>query len=151
VGTGAGHSLTVLVRSPERALALSGVHLVTGDARDGAALLKALEGCGGVISALGTGVSPFKEVTLLSTAAKALIAVMQVSGTKRHVCITGMGAGDSARDHRLLELNIARAREPESGSRHGLHLHLCTAGAQTDGTCTRSTASTSWPTQPSPL
>lgn len=90
-----GHSLTALVRSPERALALSGVHLVIGDARDEAALLKALEGCEGVISALGTGVSPFKEVTLLSTATKALIAAMQVSGTKRLVCITGMGAGDS--------------------------------------------------------
>lgn len=90
-----GHSLTALVRSPERALALSGVHLVTGDARDEAALLKALEGCEGVISALGTGVSPFKEVTLLSTATKALIAAMQVSGTKRLVCITGMGVGDS--------------------------------------------------------
>jgi hypothetical protein len=48
-----------------------------------------------VISALGTGISPFKEITLLSTATKALIAAMRARGTKRLVCITGMGAGDS--------------------------------------------------------
>jgi hypothetical protein len=48
-----------------------------------------------VISALGTGISLFKEITLLSTATKALIAAMRVSGTKRLVCITGMDAGDS--------------------------------------------------------
>jgi NAD(P)H-binding len=44
---------------------------------------------------LGTGISPFKEITLLPTATKALIAAMRVRDTKRLVCITGMGAGDS--------------------------------------------------------
>jgi uncharacterized protein YbjT (DUF2867 family) len=90
-----GHAVAALVRSTERAQDLSGAHLVVGDARDEAALSRALEGCEGVISALGTGISPFRRVTLLSTATKALIAAMRAHGTKRLVCITGMGAGDS--------------------------------------------------------
>jgi len=48
-----------------------------------------------VISALGIGISLFKEVTLRPTATKALVAAMRARGTKRLVCITGMGAGDS--------------------------------------------------------
>jgi uncharacterized protein YbjT (DUF2867 family) len=68
---------------------------MVGDARDEAAVHQALEGCEGVISALGTGVSPFREVTLLSTATRAVISAMRARGTKRLVCITGMGAGDS--------------------------------------------------------
>jgi hypothetical protein len=48
-----------------------------------------------VISALGTGISPFKEVTLLSTATRALIVAMRARDVRRPVCITGMGAGDS--------------------------------------------------------
>ena len=88
-------AVTALVRSLERAQDLSGAHLVAGDARDDEALSRALEGCEAVISALGTGISPFTEVTLLSTATKALIAAMHAQGTKRLVCITGMGAGDS--------------------------------------------------------
>jgi putative NADH-flavin reductase len=90
-----GHAVAALVRSPERAQDLSGAHLVAGDGRDEAALSRALVGCEGVISALGTGISPFKEVTLLLTTTKALIAAMRARGTKRLVCITGMGAGDS--------------------------------------------------------
>ncbi|WP_407666830.1 NAD(P)-dependent oxidoreductase [Microvirga roseola] len=49
-----GHAVTALVRSPERAQGLSGVHLVAGNACDAPILLKALEECDGVISALGT-------------------------------------------------------------------------------------------------
>ncbi len=90
-----GHAVAALVRSPARAQDLSGAHLVAGDARNEASLSRAREGCEGVISALGTGISPFKEITLLSTATKALIAAMRARGTKRLVCITGMGAGDS--------------------------------------------------------
>jgi uncharacterized protein YbjT (DUF2867 family) len=90
-----GHSVVALVRSVARAQNLAGATLVEGDARDEAALQRALAGCSGVISSIGTSVSPFNEVTLLSTATRALVKVMTQEGVRRLVCITGLGAGDS--------------------------------------------------------
>ena len=40
--------------------------------------------------------SPFREVTLLSTATRALVSAMKAEQVSRLVCITGIGAGDSA-------------------------------------------------------
>ena len=91
-----GYDVTVLVRSPEKASALNGAKVVVGDARDEAALRKALRGQDAVVSALGTPASPFKEVTLLSTAMRALVSAMKTEHVSRLVCITGIGAGDSA-------------------------------------------------------
>ncbi|WP_428483451.1 NAD(P)-dependent oxidoreductase [Rhodopila sp.] len=90
-----GDSVVALVRSKARARDLPAADVIEGDARDEAALSRALDGCDAVISALGTGLSPFREVTLLSTATRALVAAMIRSGARRLVCITGMGAGDS--------------------------------------------------------
>lgn len=89
-----GHVPVALVRSPEKAKDLNAV-IVEGDARDPAALEKALANCDAVISALGTPASPFREVTLLSTATKALVAAMQQQNVRRLVSITGIGAGSS--------------------------------------------------------
>jgi hypothetical protein len=47
------------------------------------------------VSALGTPASPFREVTLLSTATRALVNAMKLEEVSRLVCITGIGAGDS--------------------------------------------------------
>jgi uncharacterized protein YbjT (DUF2867 family) len=91
-----GYDVTALVRSPEKARALEGAKLIAGDARDEAALRNALKGRDAVVSALGTPASPFREVTLLSTATRALVSAMKVEQVRRLVCITGMGAGDSA-------------------------------------------------------
>jgi putative NADH-flavin reductase len=91
----AGHEVVALVRDKTKATGLTGATLVEGDARDGAALAVALAGCDGVISALGTKMSPFKEVTLLSSATDALVRAMEKQGVRRLVCITGLGAGDS--------------------------------------------------------
>jgi uncharacterized protein YbjT (DUF2867 family) len=91
-----GHSIVALVRSKAKANDLADAQLVEGDARDEGALFRALEGCSGVISSLGTSLSPFKEVTLLSSAARALVKAMDRQKVRRLVCITGMGAGDSA-------------------------------------------------------
>lgn len=107
---GRGHTVTALVRSPAKAQDLTGVRLVVGDARDEAALREAVRGQDAVISALGTPISPFSEVTLLSTATRALVRAMQHEGVARLVCITGVGAGDSrghggfAFDHLILPL-----------------------------------------------
>jgi putative NADH-flavin reductase len=93
-----GHSVVALVRSKAKAQDLASVQIVEGDARDEAALGRALDGCTAVISSLGTTVSPFKEVTLLSSATRALITAMDRQKVRRLICITGMGAGDS-RNH----------------------------------------------------
>lgn len=91
-----GHEVAVLVRSPEKASDLTGAKLIIGDARDESALRHALKGRDAVVSALGTPASPFREVTLLSTATRGLVNAMQAEQVSRLVCITGLGAGDSA-------------------------------------------------------
>ena len=90
-----GYDVTVLARSAEKAGDLKGAQLVIGDARDEATLRRALKGKEAVISALGTPASPFREVTLLSTATRALVNAMKLEQVSRLVCITGIGAGDS--------------------------------------------------------
>jgi uncharacterized protein YbjT (DUF2867 family) len=88
-----GHQAVALVRSTAKAADLAGAELIEGDARDEQALSRALEGCSGVISSLGTAMSPFREVTLLSVATRALVKAMEARNVRRLVCITG--AGDS--------------------------------------------------------
>ncbi len=90
-----GYEVVALVRSKAKATDLAGAELVEGDARDPAALTRSIAGCDAVISSLGTAMSPFKEVTLLSTATRALVGVMAEQNIRRLVCITGLGAGDS--------------------------------------------------------
>lgn len=93
-----GHTVTALVRSEARARPLlPGARLVEGDARDQAASTRALDGCEAVVSAVGTRkISLVREVTLHSDATRAFVAAMKQRGVRRLVCITGMGAGDSA-------------------------------------------------------
>ncbi|CAN7734745.1 NAD(P)-dependent oxidoreductase [Neorhizobium sp. LjRoot104] len=91
-----GYDVTALVRSPEKAADLIGVRIVVGDARDEKTLRQAVNGRDAVISALGTPASPFRDVTLLSTATQALVNAMKAEGVVRLVAITGIGAGDSA-------------------------------------------------------
>jgi uncharacterized protein YbjT (DUF2867 family) len=90
-----GHSVVALVRSKASAPDLPGSDVVEGDARDESALLKALDGCDAVVSSLGTGMSLFGEVTLLSVATPALVAAMTRSGVRRLICISALGVGDS--------------------------------------------------------
>lgn len=90
-----GYNVTALVRSAEKAGDLNGARLVTGDARDVGVLRNALRGQDAVVSALGTPASPFREVTLLSSATQALVEAMTAEHVARLVAITGIGAGDS--------------------------------------------------------
>lgn len=84
------------MRSPEKAADIKGAKIVVVDARDERVLRQAVKGRDAVISALGTPASPFREVTLLSTATRALVSAMKAEHVSRLVTITGMGAGDSA-------------------------------------------------------
>ncbi|WP_210529939.1 NAD(P)-dependent oxidoreductase [Rubellimicrobium arenae] len=90
-----GYEVTALVRSLEKGRDLTGARLVIDDARDEAALRNALRGQDAVVSALGTPASPFREVTLLSTATRKLVSAMKAEQVHRLVVITGIGAGDS--------------------------------------------------------
>ena len=75
---------------------MRGAKIVVGDARDEKVLRQAVKGRDAVISALGTPASPFREVTLLSTATRAVVNTMKAEHVSRLITITGMGAGDSA-------------------------------------------------------
>jgi len=88
-----GHSVVALVRTKARA-DLPGAELIEGDARDEAILVRALDGCDAVISALGTGIG-FRMVDLLTVATRALIATMTRTGVHRLICISALGVGDS--------------------------------------------------------
>jgi putative NADH-flavin reductase len=101
-----GHEVTALVRSPEKASRLKGAKLIVGDVRDENVQREALKGQDAVVSALGTPASPFREVTLLSTATRALVRAMKAEHVSRLVCITGIGAGDSAGHGSLLFDNV---------------------------------------------
>lgn len=90
-----GYEVVALVRSKAEAMDLIGAELIEGDARDPVALTRAIAGCDAVVSSLGTAMSPFRKVTLLSTATRALVGVMAEQNIRRLVCITGLGAGDS--------------------------------------------------------
>ncbi|MBD7924114.1 NAD(P)-dependent oxidoreductase [Xanthomonas bonasiae] len=91
-----GYDVAALVRSPDAARHLGGARLTVGDARDETILRQALRDRDAVISALGTPASPRREVTLLSTATRALVSAMKAEQVTRLIGITGMGAGDSA-------------------------------------------------------
>jgi putative NADH-flavin reductase len=91
-----GQEVTALVRLRGKASDLKGVKVIVGDVRDEKMLREALKGQDAVVSALGTPASPFREVTLLSTVTRALVGAMKAEHVSRLVCITGMGAGDSA-------------------------------------------------------
>ena len=91
-----GYDVAALVRSPDAARHLGGARLIVGDARDETILRQALRDRDAVISALGTPASPRREVTLLSTATRALVSAMKAEQVTRLIGITGMGAGDSA-------------------------------------------------------
>lgn len=91
-----GYDVAALVRSRDAARHLGGARLIVGDARDEAILRQALHGRDSVISALGTPASPRREVTLLSTATRALVSAMKAERVGRLIAITGLGAGDSA-------------------------------------------------------
>jgi uncharacterized protein YbjT (DUF2867 family) len=90
-----GREVVALVRSKDKAAALAPAQLVIGDVRDEKTLETALQGVDAVVSSLGTPMSPFKEVTLLSTATSSLVRAMRSQGVRRLIAITGMGAGDS--------------------------------------------------------
>jgi putative NADH-flavin reductase len=95
----AGHIVRALARTAS-GIPLDHFHLqkIDGDALDFVVVRRALAGVDVVIQSLGLSVGPeviFRPVRLFSEATRILVAAMKEAGTRRLVCVTGFGAGDS--------------------------------------------------------
>lgn len=90
-----GRRIRALARNPASLEAAGGGHeIVRGDVLDLPSLVAALTGIDVAVCVLGTPLTR-KPVTLLSRGTANLLAAMAETGTRRIVCVTGMGAGDS--------------------------------------------------------
>ena len=82
-----------------------------------------MNGCDAVVSSLGTGLSPFREVSLLTVATGAMVTAMTRNGVRRLVCISGLGVGYSRGhggfvfDRLVLPLLLSHAYKDKDGSR----------------------------------
>ena len=89
-----GHEVTAFARKPD-AIALQHDHLsvVRGDVVEPASVDAAMVGQDAVLCALG--VKSLSATTVLSTGTKNIIAAMEKSGTRRIVCESSLGVGES--------------------------------------------------------
>lgn len=92
----AGHDVTVLVRNPVKIRAShERLRVVQGDVLDFESLDLAVAGQEAVLSSLGTK-SVFRLVIIFSEGTTNLLRAMTKHNVRRLICITGIGAGDSA-------------------------------------------------------
>jgi nucleoside-diphosphate-sugar epimerase len=84
-----GHTVTALVRNPDRLPPETGVTVVVGDSRDQRALAELMAGADVVVSALGPSSS--KETTLQRDTASAVIEAMRAAGVSRYVGVSAAG------------------------------------------------------------
>jgi putative NADH-flavin reductase len=95
----AGHQVRALARSAS-AISITDPKLekVEADARDSAAIERALAGTDAVIETVGESFGPqtiLRGTTLFSKATRALVDAMTKVGVRRLIAVTGLGAGDS--------------------------------------------------------
>jgi putative NADH-flavin reductase len=105
----AGHDVTAFVRDPARLKVtdLDRIRVAVGEVtRDRTAVAAAAEGCGAVVSALGSG-HTLKSVlspTVMAEAMPVVVAAMGEAGVARLVLLSSLGVGDSwARTPALLK------------------------------------------------
>jgi putative NADH-flavin reductase len=89
----AGHTVTVLLRTPESfplrgRLTLSGGHIVQGSAFDPAAVARTIQGATIVLSALGAK-SPFRNENVLPRAIPLIVKAMQESSSAKRIIALG--------------------------------------------------------------
>ena len=90
-----GHEVTAFARNPS-AIASPGderLSVVRGDVLEPDSINAAMVGQEAVLCALG--VKSFSATTVLSTGTKNIVAAMEKSGTRRIVCESSLGVGDS--------------------------------------------------------
>ncbi len=91
-----GHTVTAFVHSPDE-YQRTDVRLASGDARDQASILAALQGQDAVIDALGSHI-PFLKTTLETDTARNVITAMTEAGVRRLLVISTIGESDSTRN-----------------------------------------------------
>lgn len=89
----AGHELTAFVHNAD-GYDVAGGRVVAGDAADGVAMDAAVQGQDAVLDTIG-GKTPYKNTTLESSAAGAIVAAMRRHGVRRLVVTSMLGAGGS--------------------------------------------------------
>jgi putative NADH-flavin reductase len=90
-----GHSLTALVRNPEKAkIAHQNLSVIKGNVLDFDKVQEAVAGQDAVLSALGHK-RFFIKTTILSEGTKNIIKAMEKHNVKRFICITSLGINDS--------------------------------------------------------
>ena len=114
----AGHEVTAFVRRADEYDAAN-VRVVEGDATDEAAVEKAVVGQDAVIDTIG-GKTPYKETTLETSAASAIIKAMQKNGVRRLVVTSMIGEGESKANSslfvRLLLLTFLRGADKDKAA-----------------------------------
>jgi putative NADH-flavin reductase len=89
-----GHEVTAFVHSPAD-YKRTDVRIVTGDARDRALMVKAVQGQEAVLDTLG-GHLPFLNTTLEADTALNVIEAMKETGVRRLIVLSTIGEGESA-------------------------------------------------------
>ena len=92
----AGYLVTAMARHPENLpRQQAGLKVLAGDILDPPQVQQAVAGQEAVCLTIGVGVT-WKPVTVFSQGTQNVLAAMAEHGVRRLVCITGIGAGDSA-------------------------------------------------------
>ena len=87
-----GHTVTAFARDPSKLeIKHPSLEIIEGDVMDSAAVDRAVAGHDAVLSALGAG----RKGQVRSTGTRNIIQAMQKSGTRRLVCLSTLGVGDS--------------------------------------------------------
>ncbi|MDH3273522.1 MAG: SDR family oxidoreductase [Gammaproteobacteria bacterium] len=87
-----GHTVTAFARDPsELAISHASLEIIEGDVMDSAAVDRAVPDHDAVLIALGAG----SKGQVRSTGTRNIIQAMQKSGTRRLVCLSTLGVGDS--------------------------------------------------------
>jgi uncharacterized protein YbjT (DUF2867 family) len=99
IGLAAGFQVRAMSRSAH-AIAINDTQLekISADARDRAAIVRALDGTCAVIQSLGVPITPatvLSGTTLFSDASRVLVDAMQSARVRRLIAVTGIEAGDS--------------------------------------------------------
>lgn len=101
-----GHTVRAVARAPGDLPERAGLEAMSGDATKQDDLRPALADVDAVIFAIGLGRATarfWQPTRLFSSATEALLPIMEETGPKRLLAVTGFGAGDSAQAMSLIE------------------------------------------------
>ncbi len=90
-----GHQVTAFVHDRDKYEPPPGVEVFAGDVQNPSMVEKAMQNQQAVLDALG-GHLPFKETTLETNGARAVIEAMRRAGVKRLLIVSAIGEGESA-------------------------------------------------------